>query len=149
MQFTANSGIINKTFNFFPRRMSLLQKKEIQHLKFKISLVEWYLHLDICWFTTELMKECCDNQRIVVQHGEVTIQSNEKSFTYHINSDIGKAYFKILFICTRSLIYLDVIYFITFVILCRISENLTERKLRQFLFLSLFTKRNLFTKQRY
>ena len=80
------------------------------------------------------MKEHCDNQRIVVQHGEVTIQSNEKSFAYHINSGIGKAYFKILFICTRSLIYLDVIYFITFVILCRISENLTERKLRQVLF---------------
>ena len=95
------------------------------------------------------MKEAYDKQRIFIQCVELTIQSKEKSFTYPWNSDIGKAYFKILFMSVWSLIYVDAMYFITFVILRILNEILNQRKLRKMLFFSLFTKRNLFTKQRY
>ena len=64
------------------------------------------------------MKEPCDNQRISVQHGELTTQRKEKSFTYLKNSDIGKGYFKILLMTTMSLIYTNVIYIIHF---CRFT----------------------------
>ena len=74
------------------------------------------------WFIRELMEGTYGKQRNFIQCGKLTIESEEKSSTYHWNYDIGNVFCKDLFMYTGSLICVDAICCFIFDILDIVSE---------------------------